>query len=189
MNTRFIVAFPALFLSAAVMAQTMTQPGNINAVKIEPVTAQINQPVKITVTTEGEPQTNCGLRINFGDGEVREIKIASDHSQFPVTVNKTYTKAGNFVVKARGTTINMRGRCQGEAETKVTVAAATPVPTAASANCPEGYKLKGKVGKAGDFTCTAEKGAKKPEKVLECKEGLEYFQSKSSLGCRKAATK
>ncbi len=31
----------------------------------------------------------------------------------------------------------------------------------------------------------AGKGAKKPEKVLDCKDGLEYFQTKSSLGCRK----
>ena len=63
--------------------------------------------------------------------------------------------------------------------------AAAPAKPAGPA-CPEGYKMNGKVGKKGDFSCTAGKGAKKPEKVMDCADGLEYFQTKTTLGCRKA---
>jgi len=180
MKSRFFTSLSMLFLATAAFAQQPTQ-SEINGVKIEPATPLTHQVVKVTVTTDSDQQTYCGLRIDFGDGEVREIKMGDNDGKFPITVDKTYAKPGTYVVKTRGTSIKMRGRCQGKAEATVTVAAAA----SAATPCPADYKLKGKVGKSGDFTCTAKKGAKKPEKMLECKESLEYFQSKTALGCRK----
>lgn len=179
MLLRHIAPLSIIFLTTAAFAQATS--GEINAVKIEPAAPQTNQVVKVTVTSDGELQPYCGLRIDFGDGEIREIKMGDNDAKFPITVDKTYTKPGTYIVRTRGTTIKMRGRCQGKAEATVTVTAAAGTATP----CPADYKLKGKVGKSGDFTCTAGKGAKKPEKVLECKQGLEYFQSKTTLGCRK----
>lgn len=174
---------------AAIATTAFAQTGGIGAVKIEPATAKAGQEVKITVSAEGEAPGFCGLRIEFGDSDSRDIKIDGRDSKFPITVSKTYAKGGTYEVKARGKTVTTHGRCPGEASAKVTVEAAAPaaapVAKAEGPACPEGYAMKGKPGKAGDFTCAAGKGAKKPEKVLECKDGLEYFQTKSSLGCRK----
>ena len=63
-------------------------------------------------------------------------------------------------------------------------AAAKP---AAAAECPQGYKMTGKAGKAGDFTCKGGKDAMAPAKPLACADGLEYFANTKSqqLGCRK----
>lgn len=185
MSTRMFAAVIALTFAAVSAAQA----DGISSVKIDPASATVGDEVKITVTAEGEGTQFCGLRIEFGDGTNSDIKIASSEKQFPVTVTKTYAKAGAYTVKARGKTVTTHARCPGSAEASVTVAAAAsaPLPAAASA-CPEGYALQGKAGKAGDFSCKAGKGAKKPEKVLDCAEGLEYFQTKNTLGCRKLKT-
>lgn len=184
MSPRTILLLPFAAVATTVFAQT----GGIGAVKVDPATAKAGQEVKITVSAEGDAPGFCGLRIEFGDSDSRDIKIDGRETKFPVTVSKTYAKGGTYEIKARGKTVTTHGRCPGEASAKVTVEAPAAPPPAAKAEgpaCPEGYGMKGKVGKAGDFTCAAAKGAKKPEKVLECKDGLEYFQTKSTLGCRK----
>lgn len=183
---------------AALVATLLASPfafadqGGIGAVKIEPASAKVGQEVRITVSAEGEAPNYCGLRIEYGDSS-EDFKIDKDNKQFPLTVTHTYAKPGSYVVKARGKTVTTHMRCQGEAQATLAVeGAADAAPTAAASakaggpGCPEGYGLKGKAGKAGDFTCAAGKGAKKPEKVLDCAEGLEYFQAKVTLGCRKA---
>lgn len=178
-----------LFLFAVVLSLSFAAPtyaDGINSVRVEPSSAQAGQEVKITVAAEGDGTQFCGLRIEFGDGENTDIKIASSEKQFPVTVSKIYAKPGNYTVKARGKTVTTHARCPGSAETTVTIAAAaaSSVAPAAGPSCPEGYALQGKPGKAGDFTCKAGKGAKKPQKVMDCGEKLEYFQGKTTLGCR-----
>lgn len=159
----------------------------ISSVKIDPSTAKAGQEVKIMVTAEGDGIQFCGLRIEFGDGENSDIKIASGEKQFPLTVSKTYAKPGNYTIKARGKTVTTHARCPGSAEATITVAAATTLSSAApitGPTCPEGYALQGKPGKAGDFTCKAGTGARKPEKVMDCGDKLEYFQTRTALGCR-----
>ena len=188
MLLRRLAPLSMIFLTTVALAQPAQS--EINAVKIEPAAPLANQAVKVTVAAEGDQQDYCGLRIDFGDGEVREIKMGDNDEKFPITVDKTYAKPGTYVVKTRGTTIKMRSRCQGKAEAAVTVVAPAASTASSATPCPADYKLKGKVGKSGDFTCTAKNNAKKPERMLECKEGLEYFQSKTILGCRKVgATK
>lgn len=170
------------------LAFSTAHADGISSVTIDPATAKAGQEVKITVTAEGDGTQFCGLRIEFGDGENSDIKIASSEKQFPVTVSKTYAKPGNYTVKARGKTVTTHARCPGSAEATITVAAAAAAAASAAPTsgptCPEGYALQGKPGKAGDFTCKAGKGAKKPEKVMDCGDRLEYFQTKTALGCR-----
>lgn len=172
--------FFALLTGGLAQAQ---QPGSISSITASPSPAKVGQPVTVTVNVDGEPPNYCGLRIDYGDVN-EQFKIDEKNKQFPVVVTHTYPRPGTYTIKARGKTVTNHGRCQGSAETVLVVEAAAAV-TAGPA-CPEGYRLKGKAGKAGDFTCTAQKGAKAPEKVLACGEGLEYFQSKTTTGCRKA---
>ncbi|MBL8491339.1 MAG: hypothetical protein JNM82_11220 [Rhodocyclaceae bacterium] len=183
MSIRSALLLPAALLASAAFAQT----GGIGALKIDPATVKVGQEVKVTVSAEGEAPGYCGLRIEFGDGDSRDIKIDGKEMKFPVTVTKVYSKPATIEAKALGKKVTTHLPCPGQATATVTIQAAAPAAPEKPAGpaCPEGYAMKGKVGKAGDFTCAAGKGAKKPEKVLECKDGLEYFQTKSSLGCRK----
>lgn len=175
-----LAAAIALVCASGAHAQ---QSGGIGSVTVSPSPAKVGQPVTVTVNAEGEAPQYCGLRIEYGDAS-EDFKIDQNNKKFPVVVTHTYGNPGAYIVKARGKTVTTHGRCQGEAEAKIVVEAGAPAPAASA--CPEGYKLQGKMGKAGDFVCKAGKGAKAPEKVLACKDGLEYFQTKAGLGCRKA---
>jgi hypothetical protein len=95
---------------------------------------------------------------------------------------------GTYTIKADGQKITTHLKCAGKATTQLVVeappAAAKP---AAAAECPQGYKMTSKAGKAGDFTCKGGKDAMAPAKPLACADGLEYFANTKSqqLGCRK----
>lgn len=167
-------------------AGTAIAAGGIGSVKIEPAAAKAGQEVKVTVAAEGEAPGFCGLAIDFGDGDSRDIKIDSGEAKFPLTIAKTYAKAGNYSVKAYGKKITTHFACSGKAEAALTVAAPAPAPAATAAapaapTCPTGYALKGAVGKAGDYTCKA-----RPLAPTACAAGLEAFAAGDSLGCRKA---
>lgn len=174
----------ALSVSAA-----FAQQGALSTLTFDPPTPIAGQEVKITVGTDGEPPTFCGMIVRFGDGSESNVKISSSHEQLPLTLGKVYAKSGSYKIKAEGKKVTSHLPCLGSVEQKLVVAAA-PAPAAAKGAsaaplCPEGYKLKGNVGKAGDYTCVAGKGAQKPETMMDCADGLEYFQGKSTLGCRK----
>ena len=163
------------------------QSGGIGAIKVEPSPVRAGQEVKITISAEGEAPAFCGMEVDFGDGsESRNIKIGSDHNQFPVTITKTYAKAGSYRIKAEGKKITTHFKCLGKAKVGLVVEA-DPAAKPVAPACPEGYKMTGKAGKAGDFTCKGGKGAKPPAKPLACADGLEYFANDKSqqLGCRK----
>jgi hypothetical protein len=157
----------------------------------EPNPAKVGQAVKITVTGDTDPSVYCGMKINFGDGK-DERKVVGEKEPFPRSVTYTYANPGTYTIRADGTKVDGRFGCTGKVMAQLVVeappkpAAAPAAKAAAGPACPEGYKLKGKAGKAGDFTCAAGKGAKKPEKVMECGDKLEFFQTKTTLGCRKA---
>lgn len=171
-----------LFAALSAASLAFAQQSGIGAVTADKSIVKVGEEVKVTVSAEGDAPAFCGLAIDFGDDDVRQIKIATGESQFPVTAAKTYAKAGLYTVRAFGKKVTTHFPCNGKAEVRVMVEAGTAV----GAVCPEGYKLQGKAGKAGDFNCRAGKGAKAPEKAMTCGAGLEYFQSKAALGCRKA---
>ncbi|MDP9912397.1 hypothetical protein J2W27_004523 [Variovorax boronicumulans] len=77
---------------------------------------QARQPVKVTVNFEAASRW-CGLRIDLGDGDVRDILVDS----FPVTLSKQYNASGRYVLRAEGRFL-LRGLtsalgCDGKART------------------------------------------------------------------------
>ncbi len=178
-----LASLVAVLLAAPV---AFAAQGGVGAITIEPATAKAGQDVKITINAEGEAPTFCGLHVEYGDGSADDFKIDQSNKQFPVTVAKRYAKPGIYTVKASGRKVTTHLPCTGTAEATLTVEGAVAATKAAGPTCPEGYTLKSKSGKGGGFTCAAQKGAKKPEKVMDCADGLEYFQTKTTLGCRKA---
>ena len=188
--------FQLSLLFGLVSTLAFAQQGGIGAVKVEPNPAKAGQEVKITISAQGDAATYCGMVVHFDDGsESRQIKIDGKEGKFPVTIAKTYAKGGSYSIKAEGRKITTHFPCVGTATAKLTVEAppATKATAAAPAApaCPEGYKLIGKAGKAGDFSCKGGKEAKAPAQALNCGDGLEYFSNDKSkqLGCRKAKTK
>ena len=118
---------------------------------------------------------------------------------------KSYNKAGTFTIVAKGGRDGSTLGCTGDTKTTITiaeapkpVAAAAPAPAPAVAGapkaapapaCPEGYNLDKKSvnTKSGAYACSVTKGAKKPEKMLECADGTEFYMNAKSTGCRKLA--
>lgn len=184
------------FCLALSLASTLAiaQQGGIGAVSVNPNPARAGQEVNITISAEGEASTYCGMEVHFDDGsESRNIKIDSSSSKFPVTITKTYAKAGTYSIKAEGKKITNHFPCTGSAKANLVVAAAPsplPAPTPVAA-CPEGYKMLGKVGKEGNYSCKGGKGAKAPAVASVCANGLEYFVNAKAmqLGCRKASAR
>lgn len=171
-------------LAGVAQAQTVF----IGAISAQPSPAKAGQEVKITVSAEGEGSQYCGMVVHFDDGsESRQVKIDGGEVKFPVVIAKTYAKPGTYSIKAEGMKITSHFGCAGTAQASLVVEPAAVVAAATPASrCPTGYALKGKLGAAGDFTCQAGKGAAKPERVIDCGAKLEYFQTSSTLGCRKA---
>lgn len=198
MNARYAIPLALGLFATPLLAQSGSA---LSVLTFDPPVPKAGQEVRITVAIDGEPPSMCGLVVHFDDGtESRQFKMSGDN-KFPFTLGKVFAKPGSFSIKAEGRKVANHFPCVGAVEKRLIVEAPPPVtapagqagmsgmaamvtPSAAPA-CPEGYTLKGKPGKAGDFTCTAGKGAKKPEKVLDCGDTLEYFQTKTTLGCRK----
>ena len=185
MKIRHLVAVLAAAIAAPAFAAD-----NIQGITAEPNPAKAGQPVKITVAGDTDPSIYCGLLTGFGDGQ-DERSVVGTKEPFPKVSTHAYSAAGTYTIRADGRKVDNRFGCTCKVMAKLVVeaapAAAAPAKAAAAAPaCPEGYTLKGKAGKAGDFTCMAGKGAKKPEKVMDCGDKLEYFQTKTTLGCRKA---
>jgi hypothetical protein len=177
------------FAMAFAATLAFAQQSGIGAIKVEPSPARAGQEVRITISAEGDAPVYCGMEVHFGDGsDSRNVKIGSNDLKFPVTITKTYDKPRTYAIKAEGKKVTNHLKCMGKAKTTLVVeappAAAKP---AAAVECPQGYKMTGKAGKAGDFSCKGGKGAKAPAKPLACAEGLEYFANDKSqqLGCRK----
>lgn len=170
------------------------QGGGIGGIKLDSAKARVGQALRVTINHDGEAPAFCGMALDFGDGDVRDLKVETNNGGLPRTESKTYAKPGSYTIKAYGKKVTSHLPCLGKAEAGLSVEApapAAPVAPVATAKavgpvCPEGYTMQGKVGKAGDYNCKAGKGAKAPEKMAECPDKLEYFQSKTALGCRKA---
>jgi hypothetical protein len=58
---------------------------------------RIRQPVEVVVNF-GAASRWCGLRVDLGDGDVRDILV----DDFPLVLRKPYAAAGRYVVRAEG---------------------------------------------------------------------------------------
>lgn len=186
MKSKSLFAIALLCASGLVLAQQ----GGIGAIKIEPASVAPGKEVKITITAEGEAPTFCGMVVTYSDGsEARNVKIDSSEQKFPVSFGKSFAKPGTYTVKAEGKKITTHFPCVGKAEATVTVTGAAAAPAKAAApSCPEGWKMAGKPGKAGDYNCKGGKGAMAPKEPTPCAAGLEAYSDAKAMkmGCRKA---
>lgn len=179
----------ALFAASSL---AFAQSGGIGAITVSPMPAKAGEELKITIAADGEAPTFCGMVVHFDDAtESRQIKIASGGDKFPVTIAKTFAKPGTYIIRAEGKKITSHFPCVGRTDYKLVVEPGAAPMAAAAPTCPDGWKLAGKPGKAGDYTCRAGKGAAKPAGPLACGEGLEYFANDKAkqVGCRKAKRK
>ena len=98
------------------LQSSMSLAQGIGDISIEPKNPSLNQPFKISISSNGDTPA-CGLQINLGDGTTRDIRA----EKFPVVVDHTYAKEGNFAIAVNGKMI-MRGLssmfpCAGDAKT------------------------------------------------------------------------
>ncbi len=195
---KIATAMRAVAASAAFGLSTLSLAGTITGVKADPASAVVGASVKVTVS--GDNEGICALRVEYGNGDVDVTKMNAGKDDFPRSFAKSYNKAGTYTITAKGGREGSTFGCVGETKTTITIAeapkpvaapaAATATPVAGPA-CPEGYALnKASVNKkTGAYTCSAKKGAKKPDTAMACPAGTEYFANAkgSSLGCRKPA--
>jgi hypothetical protein len=169
---------------------------HFSGISASPNPAKVGQPVTVTVAGDTDSTVYCGFKINFGDGADERKLVGEKDGPFPKSATHSYANPGTYTIRADGVKVDGRFGCTGKVLGKLVIEPApkpaiapAPAPAAKASGpaCPEGYTMKGKVGKAGNFACAAGKGAKKPEKVMDCGDKLEYFQTKSTLGCRAVA--
>ena len=201
-SARFVLAGAACavaLFSGSLSAQTLT------GVKVDKAQVLINQPVKITMSFSLQNDvTNCGMKVNFGDGNNDYVKI-NQAEDVPFSLNHTYAKPGTYTVTADPTKVDSLLRCNGKNKTTTVVVSASapvavaaaapgtklPPPTAAPAMvnpCPEGWLLdKAGVSRTtGAFICRAKPGTAVPAQAIACPDKLGYFanSSKGRLGCQ-----
>ena len=82
----------AFELSTVLHAQTVPYGLSVDS---NPVQAE--QPVQVAVNF-GAASRWCGLRVDLGDGDVRDIVV----EDFPMTLTKQYATAGRYVLRAQG---------------------------------------------------------------------------------------
>jgi PKD domain len=178
-----------LFVAVALPAGAQTFSG----VKVEPATAKVGEPVKITGTFDSAGNPNCNLRVEFGDGKNQNFKI-NQEKDVPLVTTHTYTKAGSYKVQILPRTALPMLKCKGGDQTAMLTVEApapakdAPMAKAAGPSCPDGWKLNAKSvsKKSGAFTCNAKAGTALPAAKPECPAPLGYFENKSKgqLGCR-----
>jgi hypothetical protein len=180
-----------LCLAGALLLATGAQAQTIAGVTLDPPQVTVGQPVKITIDFANAETPNCNVRLHFGDGKTRDLKI-NQAKDVPRVVTATYDKPGNYRVMAEGKTALPMLKCVGAnqvamLEVKAAPKAAAAAAAAAAPTCPEGWKLDAKsVRKSGSYTCTAKPNTALPAAKPECPAPLGYFENKSrgQLGCR-----
>jgi len=81
-----------LLLAQASFAQTVVRA----AFDVDRV--PVNQPATATIAFDRTDRVWCGLRIIFGDGEVREMRV----EQVPVVVTKAFAQPGTYAMNIEG---------------------------------------------------------------------------------------
>lgn len=161
---------------------------SIESVTSIPTPAKAGEPVSVTISSTDADGGMCGMEVEWGDGSVTLKQVGGNHKPFPLTLQHTYAKPGDFRIKASGKRVETYLPCSSQVRYIIKVEGAAPAAAdTAKAACPTGWAMKGKATKDGSYTCAPKaKGAKKPEKELACPAGTSYFFSSKSLGCEKA---
>ena len=129
-----MILVPLLLLTSVAFAQTMT------SLQMDKASVQTGQAVQATIGLDGD-LTNCGMRIEWGDGTSNDLKVEKPE-QKPFKTSHTYAKAGDYTVKVVGAKVTSHFRCIGKdmtAAVKVNApapVAAAPAPAQAPAAAP-----------------------------------------------------
>jgi hypothetical protein len=185
MTIKRTLAGATLVLAAGAQAQALS------GLTIDPPQPKPGEPVTITIAFTNAETPNCNVRLHYGDGKTRDLKI-NQAKDVPRVVTYTYDKPGTYRLKAEGKTALPMLKCVGAnqiAMLEVKAPAKTATATAAAGPaCPAGWKLdpKSVVKKTGAYTCTAKPNTALPTPKPECPAPLGYFenQSKGQLGCK-----
>lgn len=158
----------------------------LSSVKVEPAQAKIGSAVTVTADFEVSGATNCGLLIDFGDGEKQKYKI-NQTKDVPLVVTHTYAKPGSYKIMVEPKRNEMTLGCSGKNQyAQVEIGAAEVKAT--GPQCPDGWKLNAKSvnKKTGAFSCSAKVGTPTPDSKLACPVGLGYYEEpkKGLLGCK-----
>lgn len=129
-----------------------TDSTDLSQVEVPPA-VRAGQAAKITIRAGSNPPRWCGLQVDFGDGQTHSVRVGPDIF-FPVTLDVTYPRPGDYTIRASGTRITTRMPCAGVVTANVRVAAApvaAPAATAAPAQCPETVTLANASGETVSF--------------------------------------
>lgn len=85
-------AVALLFLPQLLFAQQLLE------INLDRERAKVNEPIIVTLEFQAAERVWCGLRVNFGDGDERELGV----SRNPLVLKKEYTSAGRYRVRAEG---------------------------------------------------------------------------------------
>jgi hypothetical protein len=181
---------------ASLLFAVMTLPAGaqtLSGVKLEPAVATAGQEVRITGTFDSAGNSNCNLRVEFGDGKNKNFKI-NQEKDVPLVTTHVYAKPGDYKVSILPRTAMPMLKCKGADQSAMlkvqapAVAATAPATKTAGPSCPDGWKLSAASvnKKSGAYTCSAKPGTALPAAKLECPAALGYFENKSKgqLGCR-----
>ena len=194
MNTNKKLA--ASLIAVALFGAGAAHAGTITGVKVEPARIVAGGQVKVTV--DGEDEGVCGLRVEYGSGDVDVVKMAKDKDNFPRSFTHTYNTPGTYTITAKGGRDGSTLGCTSDAKTTLTVTAPPPppkaaAPMAAAPACPAGFVLNKKsvVRKTGAYSCSATKGAQLPEKGMDCPPGTAYYTNTQGTlaGCKAVPAK
>lgn len=193
--------FTVVLLAVALLGAGSAHAGKIVGVKVDPPNIVAGGQAKITV--EGEDEGICGLRVEYGNGDVDVTRMAKDKDNFPRSFMHTFAGAGTFTITAKGGREGSTLGCLGEARATITVAAPPPPPPPPRPNrppvsnapppepsCPTGFVLNKKsITKAGAYSCNATKGAQLPTSGMACPSGTAYYTNTAGtlLGCKAVA--
>ena len=188
-------SLPLALSAIALMIALPAQAGSIGGIRLDPPTVVTGQPVQVTI--EGQDEGNCGLRLEYGNGDVDVTRMSAGKDNFPRVFSHTYAGPGTFTVTAKGGRDGSTMGCTGEAKATITVAQAAPAPppmaTTPPSNmmapaCPEGFYLNRRsVDRyTGAYTCSARKGAVLPQAGISCPPGTAYYTNMQGtmLGCK-----
>ncbi|GEM_PF-4250701 len=143
----------ALAWAAPAAAQAQTSP--ISAIEV-PANALAGNAVAIVIRAGPNPSRWCGFRIDFGDGDGRDIKVDGDQP-FPITLSRSYARPGQYTVDVVGKRVTTHSPCDGKLSAKLTViepvvAVLTPPPAPrADAACPETVQIRNAAGQDVSF--------------------------------------
>ena len=166
---------------------------------VHPLRAKAGDDVTITARFDISAGLNCNVRVHFGDGQTKDVKI-NQEKDANFVLSHSYKQPGAYTVKIEPKTALPTLKCLGENQQAVVtvlapppVAAAATMPSAPPAvasgpHCPSGWTLMTKSvnKKSGAYECSARPGRAAPAEKLACPGQLGYYENTKTgrLGCR-----